>query len=333
MMSQDGQQALTLTHPRSGKSVTFPVPLFLAPMEGVTDAVFRDEVIRLGGVGGAITEFIRISNSAMSSKVVRRYLGDARYPQTPVGVQFMAADVPFLAESIHAAERLQVPWIDLNFGCPVPVVFNKCAGSALLDHPEKLARITKAAVDAASVPVSIKIRVGVKDSSRLAEIIAAGVENGAAMITVHARLRCHAYSHPAHWPWLADAISARDKMSRRIPLIGNGGVDHAADINRMRQETGCDGVMIGRAALANPWIFAQWQEKNKIITAQQATDFAVNYTRAIEQKCGERAALAKLKQLLRYYQAGNVFQHNETLRTELLRHPVYEDVLAKIKAW
>jgi tRNA-dihydrouridine synthase len=230
----------------------------------------------------------------------------------------------------------------LNFGCPVPVVFNKCAGSALLDHPEKLARITKAAVDAARVPVSIKIRVGVKDSSRLSEIIAAGVENGAAMITVHARLRCHAYSHPAHWPWLADAVAARDKaardkMPRRIPIIGNGGVDHAADINRMRQETGCDGVMIGRAALANPWIFAQ-QEKMRqaqalTISAQQAADFALNYTRAIEQKCGERAALAKLKQLLRYYQVGNIFQQNEALRTELLRHPVYNEVLDKIRTW
>ncbi len=321
------RDAVTITSPRTGRSVTFPIPLLLAPMEGITDAVFRDLVISLGGVGGACTEFIRISNSAMSVKVVRRYLGEERHA-VPVGVQFMAADEVHLGESIQAAEKLGVSWIDLNFGCPVPVVFNKCAGSALLNHPEVLARITKTAVQAASGPVSVKIRAGVNDPHRLREIVAAVVESGAAMLTVHARLRIQAYSQPATWSWLTTAREARDQQRRHIPIIGNGGVENAADVVRMRQETGCDGVMIGRAALADPWIFSQ-AAGCPAPTSIQAAQFALVYADAVAALRGPRGSFAKLKQLIRYYRAGGLFVHDEAVRTALLRC----DDLITVRRW
>ena len=321
------QQLGTLTISGPGRSVVFPNPVFLAPMEGVTDPVFRDLVINLGGVGGAITEFIRISVSAMSAKVVRRYLGPLR-EDAPVGVQFMAADEAHLPASIVAAERVGARWIDLNFGCPVPVVFNKCAGSALLGKPEVLARIVRSAVAATDLPVSAKIRVGIDAPDRLREIVAAVVEAGAAMLTVHARLRCQPYSHPATWEWLAIAREERDRQARRIPLIGNGGIDRPADVQRLLAETGCDGAMIGRAALADPWIFAQAAGAPPP-TLAQAADFALRYASAVEAVRGRRGSLAKLKQLVRYYRAGGIFAQAEDDRTRLLRC----DDLDAVRGW
>ena len=318
-------QALTICG--SGRSLRFPNPVFLAPMEGITDPVFRDMVIGLGGVGGAITEFIRISVSAMSAKVVRRYLGPPR-DDTPVGVQFMAADEIHIPASVSAAERVGAPWIDLNFGCPVPVVFNKCAGSALLGKPEVLARIVRTAVDATNLPVSAKIRVGIDSPNRLREIVAAVVESGAAMLSVHARLRCQPYSHPATWEWLSIAREERDRHARRIPLIGNGGVEQPTDVRRLLSETGCDGVMIGRAALADPWIFSQ-AAGGPPPTRAQAADFALRYAAAVEAVRGRRGSLAKLKQLVRYYRAGGLFVGAEEDRTCLLRC----DDLDAVRAW
>ncbi len=322
---------ITMTSPRTGKHVHFANPLFLAPMEGITDAVFRDLVIALGGVGGACTEFIRISNSAMSVKVVRRYLGDQRYT-VPVGVQFMAAGIDHLAESIHAAERVGAPYIDLNFGCPVPVVFNKCAGSALLNKPELLAAITRTAVGAATVPVSVKIRAGVDDPSRIREIVAAVIENGAAMLTVHARLRSQSYAHPATWLWLAHAREERDRHQRKIPLIGNGGVDTAADVVKMRDETHCDGIMIGRAALANPFIFSE-VNGGEPATATQAAAFALHYADVVENLRGKKSSLAKLKQLVRYYHAGHIFENRDEQRTQLLRCNDVEIIRSWFQQW
>lgn len=318
---------LTIVGRDPHRAVTFPVPVLLAPMEGITDQVFRDLVIGLGGVGGACTEFIRISNSAMSAKVVRRYLGPLQ-TACPVGVQFMAADEPYLAESIASAERVGATWIDLNFGCPVPVVFNKCAGSALLAKPERLAAIIRTAVAATGAPVSAKIRAGITDAGHLGEIVAAVVEAGAAMLTVHARLRCQAYSQPATWAWLAEAKTHLRRSGRAIPLVGNGGIDSPEDIPRMLAETGCDAAMIGRSALADPWIFRVAQG-GALPTGIEAANFALRYADVIEAARGARGSIAKLKQLVRWYRAGGLFVGSEDDRQRLLRCLD----LAVIRAW
>jgi nifR3 family TIM-barrel protein len=308
-----------------GRAITFPGRLLLAPMEGVTDQLFRDLVIDLGGVGGACSEFIRISSSAMSARVVRRYLGPP-HPEVPVGVQFMASDTTFLAASVNAAERVGAPWIDLNFGCPVPQVFNKCAGSALLAKPEQIARLVACAVMATGLPVSAKIRAGIDDASRLDEIVAAVCEAGAAMLTVHARLRCQPYSQDATWEWIAQA--KRRAGAWAVPVVGNGGVENAADAERMRAMTCCDAVMIGRGALADPWVFRAASGGGSASGAE-AADFALRYAAAIEGVHGLRAALSRLKQLLRWYRAGGLFTGRDGERQALLR----ENDLATVRAW
>jgi tRNA-dihydrouridine synthase len=263
----------------------------------------------------------------MSARVVRRYLGPP-HPEVPVGVQFMASDTAFLAESVHAAERVGAPWIDLNFGCPVPQVFNKCAGSALLARPEHIARLVACAVSATGLPVSAKIRAGIDDASRLDEIVQAVCEAGAAMLTVHARLRCQAYSQDATWEWIAQAKRRAGAGARAVPVVGNGGVEDAADAERMRSVTACDAVMIGRGALADPWMFRAAGGGGSA-TSAEAADFALRYAAAIEGAHGARAALARLKQLLRWYRAGGLFEGMDAERQALLR----EGDLCTVRAW
>ncbi len=307
------------------RSLTFPDRLFLAPMEGITDAVFRDVVIPLGGIGGACTEFVRISANPVPEKVIRRYFGVARC-DVPVGVQLMAADAQNLTVTIASAERCGAPWIDLNFGCPAPVVFNKCAGSAMLAKPDAMALIVRTAVAAATVPVSVKMRAGITDAGRLAEVLCAVAEAGAAMITLHARLRIHGYHQPAHWPWIAEAVAVLRRCGHHVPVIGNGAVDVASDVGRMFGETGCDGVMIGRAALADPWIFA-CARGAPAPTPAQAVGFVFAYAAAIRAVRSDSVCHNKLKQLTRWYRAGGLFVDREAERTALLRGDQLDDML------
>jgi tRNA-dihydrouridine synthase C len=301
----------------AGRRVTFTPPLLLAPMEGITDPVFRDRVIAVGGVGGSCTEFIRISVSPIPTKVIRKQLGPLR-DDCPVGVQLMAADDQHVAATVANAERAGAAWIDLNFGCPAPVVFNKCAGSALLDQPAGIARIIRAAVGATSLPVSAKMRAGISGTARMADCLLAAADAGAAMIALHARLRCTAYSEPATWAWISEARTVLRSAGHAVPLVGNGGVDSPADAPRMRAETGCDGVMIGRAALADPWIFRQ-ALGGPAPGAGEAARFALGYADAVVAARGERIALSKLKQLTRWYRCGGIFDGREPERQQLLR--------------
>jgi tRNA-dihydrouridine synthase C len=307
--------------------VTFPRRLLLAPMEGITDQVFRDCIIDTGGVGGACTEFVRISSSALPPKVIRRSLGEPR-TDVPVGVQLMAADADFLVPTIRSAERCGAPWIDLNFGCPAPVVFSKCAGSAMLAKPEAMAEIIRIAVAATGLPVSAKMRAGITDPGRLLEILQAVAEAGAAMITLHARLRIHGYHQPAHWQWIAEA---KRFLGDRVPLVGNGAVDVPEDVERMRAETGCDAVMIGRAALANPWIFA-CAAGAPAPTASQAAGFALTYAKAILAHREPHVCLNKLKQMTKHYRAGGLFDGREEERMALLRATTLDEVLGWYQA-
>ncbi len=290
--------------------------LLLAPMEGVTERCFRELVIALGGVGAACTEFVRISSSAIPARIIRKHLGE---PQAvPVAVQLMAPDAEHLVRTIAAAEAAGAAWIDLNFGCPAPVVFDKCAGSALLRTPDRVAAIVRAAVAATRLPVSAKVRAGIDAADRVAEIVLAAADAGAAMVTLHARLRVQTYAMPATWRWIGEARAALDRGGHRVPLVGNGGVDTADDAARLMRETGCDAVMIGRAALADPWIFRA-ALGGAAADAGEARAFALRYIDALAVEYGERTALARGKQLARWYRAGGLFAGREDERARVLR--------------
>jgi tRNA-dihydrouridine synthase C len=312
---------------RDGRAaVVFPSALLLAPMEGVTDVVFRDAVLDLGGAGGASTEFLRISVAPVPARVIRRHLGALR-TDVPVAVQLMAPGTDHLAESVANAERAGAAWIDLNFGCPVARVCSKGAGSALLDDPPLVGRIVAEAVAATALPVSAKIRAGVADTSRLGEIVDAVAGAGAAMLTVHGRRRVDGYDDRANWDWIAEA-TARWRGRAAGPVCGNGGVETPEDARRMMRETGCDLVMVGRGAIADPFVFRQFAGGPPADAAEAAL-FAIRYADAIQPDAAARHRLGRIKQLLRHYRAGGVFDGRVEDRARLLRAAE----AGEIRAW
>lgn len=312
LKAADGRQLLTIER-----------PLFLAPMEGVTDPGFRRLVAERGGVGALCTEFIRISQAAIPPSVIERELGDWQEP-CPIGVQFMAPGTDYLAESIAGIADTRAAFVDLNFGCPVKRVFNKCAGSALLDYPEQMEAIVRCAVDATDLPVTAKIRAGVHDPSRLHDIIDAVISGGAAMLCMHGRLRSESYAMPAHWDWLAEACARVKASNRPVPFIANGGVDTLADIDAVRKETACDGVMIGRGAIANPFVFRHYSG-GPAASAEEMVAFIVDYWQAMQGPRASKNPLGRLKQLLKYNQCGILFD-DEDQRRVLLRAQHIDEV-------
>ncbi len=306
---------------RTGRrEVRFRTPLLLAPMEGVTDPCFRGVVLDLGGVGGASTEFVRVSVGPIPARVIGRRLGPPR-TDVPVAVQIMAAATEHVAETVANAERAGAAWIDLNFGCPVPRVCGKGAGSALLADPPRVREIVAEAVGATELPVSAKIRVGIDDAERLEEIVDAVAAGGAAMLTVHGRRRADGLQLPANWAWIA-AATARWRTCGRGPVCGNGDVASPEDARRMLRETGCDLVLVGRGAIANPFVFRE-AVGDAPATADEAARFVLRYAERMEDG---PYRLGRVKQIVRYYRAGGLFDGREEERERLLRAKDTESV-------
>jgi tRNA-dihydrouridine synthase C len=274
-------------------------------MEGVTEPCFRDLVLERNApsaLGGAYTEFVRVVDVPLPRRVLREHLGAKRFG-TPVGIQLMGADVGALAETARRAAEVGSPLVDLNFGCPAKGALRGCAGSALLREPRKLEDIVRACVDVVTtVPVTGKIRAGFDDDVLLEDLARAVHAGGGAMLTVHCRTRAEGYQEAVDWSRIARAVSAVP-----IPVCGNGGIDSHADLERMRRETGCALAMVGRAALGDPWIFS-----GSAVTRAEAARFLVDYAAALRASgsAGERGAAARVKQLLRYWTAGNLLSGN-----------------------
>lgn len=280
-------------------------PLLLAPMEGVTDPCFRALLIETSGadaVGAACTEFLRVTDRPLTAARVRAELAGHRWPGVALGVQVMGNDAAAVAGSAAVAAAEGAAFVDLNFGCPAPRVFAHCAGSALLADPPRMQALIRAAVAAAAgaAPVTAKIRAGIADDRGLEEIARRVEDAGAAALTVHARLRVEGYGEPARWERIA-----RAKASVRIPVIGNGGAERPEAVDEMLAQTGCDAVMIGRGALADPWLFRAWQAARAAEAfdppgADERVAWIVRYATRMEERGATPAqALGRAKQALK----------------------------------
>jgi tRNA-dihydrouridine synthase B len=228
-------------------------PLYLAPMAGVSNKIFR-QLCKEYGADVLITEFVSAEGIFLRNQRTREYL-DFDEIERPIGVQLFGAN----AEHMAAAARQVVDWVrpdfvDLNFGCPVNKVVCKNGGSALLKDCATLARIAALVVGAVSpMPVTAKIRIGWDADSinavRVAKIL---VDAGISVLTVHGRTRAQGYSGTADWNVIAEVAAAAP-----IPVIGNGDLSTAVDVAKHRRETGIAGAMIGRAAMSAPWVFRE----------------------------------------------------------------------------
>jgi len=231
-------------------------PLYLAPMAGVSDKIFR-QLCKEYGADVLTTEFVSAEGIFRRNARTREYL-DFDEIERPIGVQLFGADDKHMAEAAcQVVDWVRPDFIDLNFGCPVNKVVARNGGSALLKDCPTLARVAVAVVRAvAPVPVTAKIRIGWDaDSINAARVARLLVDAGIAAITVHGRTRAQGYAGAADWDIIGEVAAAVP-----IPVIGNGDLSSAADVAKRRRETGVAGAMIGRAAMSAPWIFNQIKE-------------------------------------------------------------------------
>ena len=231
-------------------SVNINIPAALAPMAGVTDLPYRD-ICREFGCGLTCTELISAKAIKYNNRNTDILLktSDREHPSM---IQLFGSDPEIMGEIAKRVEELDFDIIDLNMGCPVPKVVNNGEGSALMKDPVLAGRIIEKMAKAVSKPVTVKIRSGFSSSAVNApEVARIAQESGAAAVTVHARTREQYYSGEAD-----RSVIAAVKGTVSIPVIGNGDIRGGEDALSMMSETGCDGVMIGRAARGNPWVFA-----------------------------------------------------------------------------
>lgn len=284
--------------------LTIQPNIVLAPMVGVTDTVFRRLILSLGGCGLVSSEMTNAA-SVTPKAMARHHQLDFLPEERPFTVQLSGNDPNLLANAARVVEQHGADILDINCGCPSPKVTGGGHGSALLKDLKKMEQVLRAVKQAVSIPVTLKFRAGWDDSNlnyldtaRMAESV------GIAALALHPRTREQLYTGTADWSRLAEV-----KQVVSIPVIGSGDVKDAHDGLRRLREYGADGVMIGRGAMANPWIFqqiAQLRAGEPIFQPTPADKHALltRYLDMCLQDMPERLALNKLKQLVGHFSIG-----------------------------
>lgn len=278
----------------------------LAPMAGVSNSAYR-RIAKEMGCSLIYAEMVSDKAIFYNNKktIDMLYMTDE---ERPIAQQIFGSDKEsFVVAAKYIEEVMKPDIIDINMGCPVPKVAMRAqAGSALLKNPLKIREIVSSVVEAVSCPVTVKIRSGWDSNSINAKEVAKVIEEaGASCISIHARTRAQGYSGKADW-----SIIKEVKEAVNIPVIGNGDIRSAADAKRMLDETGCDLVMVGRAAIGNPWIFKQINEylENGIIvdgpTSVEKIDMCIKHLRYLLDFQSEKQAVLEIRMHISSYLKG-----------------------------
>ena len=286
-------------------SVAVDPPLVLAPMAGITDHLYRLMLRRIGGVGLVTMEFI-------SSEAITR--GNARQrakmffsdEERPLSIQIYGSNPERMAAAAEIVEELAPDVCDINMGCPANKVLKGCAGAALMGDLPLARAIVREVRSRLSIPLTVKFRLGLDDSRRnFLDLGRICQDEGAAAVAMHARTARQMYTGQADRREIAQL-----KAALSIPVVGNGDVESADDVLAMFRETGCDGVMVGRATMKNPWIFRQAADRLAGRTPREATaaerrDLMLWHFTEIERTARDsREALHKLRTMTGWYTHG-----------------------------
>jgi len=293
---------VTNLEPFSIGPIAIQPPLVMAPLHENTDQPFRRMIRQVGGVGLTVSEMI--SSEALIRHARKAQAMMAGEGERPFSMQLSGSVPEHLGEAARMAEAAGADLVDLNMGCPASNVTSGGAGSALLKDIRLAEACVKAMVRAVTVPVTVKMRAGWDNSQKeradyldfLRMFEAAGIQ----ALAIHPRTRAQQYTGSADWSLIARAVDA----GVRFPIIGNGDVNTPGDALRMFRETGCQGVMIGRAALTNPWIFRQILDPELVVTERQRIDLCISFFRLLLELLEPREALHKMKKIGAWFTKG-----------------------------
>jgi tRNA-dihydrouridine synthase C len=309
--------------------------LFLAPMEGLGDSFFRGAMACLGGMDEMSTEFLRVPKNAHVKSLAKRFNSNELQGKVPLATQIMGQDPDLLASMAVQLHSRGAPRIDLNCGCPSNTVVGRGAGSSLLKTPDTLYKIIDTINKSIPIPLTVKIRSGFDSESLFFDVLDAVEEGGASFITIHPRTKMQGYSGKANWNLIAQA---KDRLN--IPVVGNGDIVTLRDALRIKKQTNCDGLMIGRGAIIRPWVFheikAHFLGTPRVCPVQASTTFLNHFFELMEASdTPPKTKINKLKQCINYLFQNNRFIFKE--KRELLRlqikeaGPFQKEILSKLQ--
>lgn len=298
--------------------------LILGPMAGVTDLPFR-LLCKEQGAGLLCMEMVSAKGIMYNNKNTKFLLTiDER--ERPVSLQLFGSDADIISEQAKRIEELPFDILDINMGCPVPKIVNNGDGSALIKNPLLAGEIIEKTARAIQKPVTVKIRKGFDEEHiNAVEMAHIAQESGAAAIAVHGRTREQYYSGKADWE-----IIRKVKEAVKIPVIGNGDVWTPQDAIDMRKQTGCDGVMIGRGAQGNPWIFKQilhYEQTGELLekpSPQEVTEMILRHAKMQMEFKGEYIGMREIRKHAAWYTAG--YKNSAKLRGKINETETYEEL-------
>lgn len=303
-------------------------PLFLAPMEDVTDSPFR-QICRRKGADIVFTEFISSEALIRDSDIAMQKM-DFEEMERPFGVQIFGGREEAMEGAAKVAVDQNPDLVDINFGCPVYKIVKKGAGAGCLKDLSMMERMAGTVVDAVTDrPVTVKTRLGWDDNTiKIQEVALMLQKLGVKALTVHARTRAQKYKGDARWDWLK---KLKNTPGLEIPIIGNGDVTSPDLAKKMFEETGVDGVMIGRGAIGNPWIFEQtkhYLETGELLpdpTVKQRVELCAEQLQLSVQQHGERYGVIIMKKHYGQYLKG--VRNGKKLRMELMEHDEMQPII------
>ncbi len=277
-------------------------PFVLAPMAGITDRAFRS-FMREMGAGVVVTELVSATGLKYSSQKTRDLM---RFDdvQHPIGIQIFGDEYDDLSYAAKEVEQMGADFVDLNFGCPVQKVVKKGAGAATLKDLAHMKNVLRAVKSSVKIPVTIKVRTGWDANSRnTLEVTQLAYDEGIEWVAIHGRTRAQGYAGQADWDYIREV-----KANSKIPVLGNGDINSAQKANDRLQESGCDGVLIGRGCLKNPWIFREAQQvrlEGQVAQAEKNFKDLFNKMHGYLAIDGDsRRVSLQIKKLAAWYSAG-----------------------------